>query len=115
MKELNGRIARAMTEGHSKSATQCKEKAKKLKTEYRKVQDKHRVTGEGRKKWKFLEAMDNVLADKPSTQPSTPSLIHPYHPMMIPLNLVLNRMKIMMQKMIMPTIMMLCPVQVRSL
>ena len=27
-------IARAMTEGHSKSATQCREKAKKLKTEY---------------------------------------------------------------------------------
>ena len=27
--------------------------------------------GEGRKKWKFLEAMDNVLADKPSTHPTT--------------------------------------------
>ena len=71
-KTVYERIARAMTEeGHSKSATQCREKAKKLKTEYRKVKDKHRVTGEGRKKWKFLEAMDNVLADKPSTQPST--------------------------------------------
>lgn len=70
-KTVYERIARAMTEGHSKSATQCREKAKKLKTEYRKVKDKRQVTGEGRKKWKFLEAMDNVLADKPSTQPST--------------------------------------------
>ena len=27
--------------------------------------------GKGRKKWKFLEAMDNVLADKSSTHPTT--------------------------------------------
>ena len=57
--------------GFEKSAEQCRDKGKKLKSKYRKVKDKHRVTGEGRKRWKFLEAMDNVLADKPSTHPTT--------------------------------------------
>ena len=45
-KTVYERIARAMTEEvHSKSATQCREKAKKLKTEYRKVKDKTERNG----------------------------------------------------------------------
>ena len=35
--------------------------------EYRKIKDKHRVTGTGRKKWKFLESLDQVLGNKPTT------------------------------------------------
>ena len=31
--------------GFERSAVQCREKAKKLKTEYRKIKDKHCVTG----------------------------------------------------------------------
>ena len=69
-KEVYERIAREMAEaGLEKTAEQCREKAKKLKGEYRKVKDKHNQTGQGRKKWKFLEAMDTVLADKPATRP----------------------------------------------
>ena len=69
-KEVYERIAREMAEaGLEKTAEQCREKAKKLKAEYRKVKDNHSKTGQGRKKWKFLEAMDMVLADKPSTRP----------------------------------------------
>ena len=69
-KEVYERIARGMSgSGHTKTAEQCREKAKKLKTTYGKTKDKHNKTGWGRKKWLFLDTMDAVLADKPSTQP----------------------------------------------
>ena len=55
--------------GFERSAVQCREKAKKLKSEYRKIKDKHRVTGTGRKKWKHYEALDAVLGDRPTTVP----------------------------------------------
>ena len=55
--------------GFDRSAEQCREKAMKLKLEYRKIEDKHNKTGEGHKKWKFLEALDRVLVDKPATRP----------------------------------------------
>lgn len=41
----------------------------KSKMDYRKIKDKHRVTGTGRKKWKFLEPLDQVLGDKSTTVP----------------------------------------------
>lgn len=50
--------------------TQCRDKTKKLKKLYRVIKDKHRKSGEGRKKWLFLEAMDIVLGDKPATCPA---------------------------------------------
>lgn len=69
-KQVYERVSREMVRaGHKRTAEQCRDKAKKLKGDYRKVKDTHNKTGEGRKKWKFLEAMDAVLADKPSTQP----------------------------------------------
>ena len=55
--------------GFERSAVQCREKAKKLKTEYRKIKDKHRVTGTGRKKWKHYDTLDAVLGDRPTTLP----------------------------------------------
>ena len=64
-------ISKKMNEaGYEKTAEQCRDKAKKLKTTYRKIKDKHSKTGVGRKKWLFLEAMDTVLGDKPSTRPA---------------------------------------------
>lgn len=39
--------------GFDKSAELCREKAKKFKEEYRKIKDKHRVSGEGRKSGNF--------------------------------------------------------------
>lgn len=64
------KIAQELKEsGCDKSAEQCREKIKKLKAEYRKVKDKHGKTGTGRKKWKFLDALDEVLGHKPATRP----------------------------------------------
>ena len=69
-KQVYEGVSREMVRaGHKRTAEQCQDKAKKLKGDYSKVKDKHIKTGEGRNKWKFLEAMDSVLADKPSTQP----------------------------------------------
>ena len=55
--------------GFERSAVQCREKVKKLKTEYWKIKDKHRVTGTGRKKWKHYDTLDAVLGDRPTTLP----------------------------------------------
>ena len=46
---------------------QCREKAKKLKAEYHKIKDGHNQTGTEWKHWRFLDALDNFLGDKPST------------------------------------------------
>ena len=70
-KDVYLNISKQMNEaGYEKTADQCRDKAKKLKTTYRKIKDKHGKTGEGRKRWVFLEAMDTVLGDKPSTRPA---------------------------------------------
>ena len=42
---------------------------KKLKSEYRKVKDGHNKTGTGRNNWRFLDALDAVIGDKPATKP----------------------------------------------
>ena len=56
--------------GVQRSAEECREKMKKLKSEYRKVKDGHRVTGNKCNNWKFLEPLYRILADKPSTKPT---------------------------------------------
>ena len=61
--------------GYERTAEQCREKAKKLKMDYRKIKDKHRVST-GRKKWKFLEPLDQVLGDKPTTVPPVVDTSH---------------------------------------
>ena len=42
---------------------------KKLKSEYRKVKDGHNKTGTGQSSWRFLDAIDAVIGDKPATKP----------------------------------------------
>ena len=42
---------------------------KKLKSEYRKVKNGHNKTGTGRNNWRFLDALDAVIGDKPATKP----------------------------------------------
>ena len=42
---------------------------KKLKSKYRKVKDGHKKTGTGRSSWRFLDAIDAVIGDKPATKP----------------------------------------------
>ena len=69
-KSVYERIAKEMTEAnYPRSAEQCREKAKKLKTEYRKIKDSHNVTGRGRKNWKFFEAMDEAFGHKHASEP----------------------------------------------
>ena len=69
-REVYERIAKAMKEaGYNKNAEQCRDKAKKLKSEYRKVRDKNKITGNKRKTWKFMEVLDEVLGDRPATKP----------------------------------------------
>ena len=58
--------------GYSRSLEQCRDKIKKLKGEYKKVHDKRETTGEGRyPEWEFVDALDNVLGPKHSTEPPT--------------------------------------------
>ena len=61
--------------GYKTTAEQCHEKAKKLKMDYRKIKDKHKVTGTGRK-WKFLEPLDQVMGYKPTTLPPVVDTSH---------------------------------------
>ncbi len=69
-KEIYEKIARDLSDaGYQRTADQCREKVKKLKSEYRKVKDGHYKTGTGRNNWRFLDALDAVIGDKPSTKP----------------------------------------------
>ena len=69
-KDVYEKISKLMQEkGYTKTAVQCREKIKKLKGEYRKIKDQHNKTGTGRKKWRFHDALDSVLGNKPATMP----------------------------------------------
>ena len=66
------KIAREMAgAGFDRSGTQCRDKIKKLRAEYRKIKDKHGKTGTGRSSWKFFDDMDKILGHKPATCPPT--------------------------------------------
>ena len=56
--------------GYSQTYEQCREKMKKLRTEYKKISDKRKETGQGRyPEWDYFDTMGDVLVHKPSTQP----------------------------------------------
>ena len=77
-KQVYERVSSRMRDaGFERTAEQCRDKAKKLKSEYRKVKDKHEKSGSGRKAWKFLDALDAVLGDKPATRPTVVVDIYP--------------------------------------
>ena len=53
-----------------KSGSQCRDKIKKLRGEYRKVKDKRDKTGEGRyPEWDYFDALDAILGHRPATRP----------------------------------------------
>ena len=54
---------------YHKTADQCSSKIKKLKFQYRKIKDSNK-DWKDRKEWRFYDAMNDVLGEKPSTQPS---------------------------------------------
>ena len=55
--------------GYKRSWSQCRDKLKKLKGDYRKVRDHNNETGRERKVWKYFEEMDAILGTKPATRP----------------------------------------------
>ena len=67
--------------GIVKSGDQCRCKVKKLRQEYKKLKDKHTLTGRGRTHWKFYEALNEILGNRPATRPpvvlDTSEDIHP--------------------------------------
>ena len=69
-KEIYEKIAHDLSDaGYQRTADRCREKVKKLKSEYRKVKNGHNKTGTGRNNWRFLDALDAVIGDKPATKP----------------------------------------------
>ena len=57
--------------GYKRTGVQCREKIKKLKSEYKKIKDNNSETGRGRKAWKFYSCMNEILGNKPVTQLAT--------------------------------------------
>ncbi|XP_058502095.1 1-aminocyclopropane-1-carboxylate synthase-like protein 1 [Solea solea] len=56
------RIAHILREkGIFRTGDQCREKIKKMKLEYRRIKDNHKM-----RSWKFYDVMDRVLANRPS-------------------------------------------------
>lgn len=70
-KHVYERIAHELEEnGFERTWSQCRDKIKKLKKEYKNIKDYHNETGRKRKKeWKFFEKMDEILGTKPATRP----------------------------------------------
>ena len=66
------KIAHELEEaGYTRTWSQCRDKIKKLKREYKKLKDYHDETGRKRKFWKFFERIDDILGTRPATQPSS--------------------------------------------
>lgn len=55
--------------GYNKTGEQCRCKVKKLRQEYKKNKDNNGLTGRGRGKWRFFDALDEVLGNRPATCP----------------------------------------------
>ena len=56
------RIAHVLREkGIFRTGDQCREKIKKMKLEYRRIKDNHKM-----RSWKFYDVMDRVLANRPA-------------------------------------------------
>ena len=70
-KAVYEKIARGMVEaGYQRTGVQCRDKMKKLKSEYKKVKDNNTETGRRRKAWKFYDCINDVLGNKPATRPA---------------------------------------------
>ncbi|XP_031328255.1 uncharacterized protein LOC116159424 [Photinus pyralis] len=51
--------------GYTYTASQCKTKLATLKRQYKKVKDHNKVSGNDRKDWPYLEAMDEIFSSQP--------------------------------------------------
>ena len=55
---------------YERTGVQCRDKLKKLKSEYKKIKDNNSETGRQRKAWKFYSCINDVLGNKPATRPA---------------------------------------------
>ena len=55
------------TSGYSRTVVQCREKLKKMKSEYRLVKDNNNTSGASRKNWKWFELMDTIYGHRPAS------------------------------------------------
>ncbi|XP_061599252.1 zinc finger protein with KRAB and SCAN domains 2-like [Cololabis saira] len=76
-KELDGatrnekvylQLSQLMSErGYNRTLQQCRDKLKKLKSDYRAVKDHNGRSGASRKNWKWLTQMDDIYGQRPSS------------------------------------------------
>ncbi|XP_034068951.1 zinc finger protein with KRAB and SCAN domains 2-like isoform X1 [Gymnodraco acuticeps] len=52
--------------GLSRTFLQCREKLKKMKSEYRQVKDNNNTSGAGRKQWKWFDLLDQIYGHRPA-------------------------------------------------
>ncbi|XP_034058961.1 zinc finger and SCAN domain-containing protein 29-like [Gymnodraco acuticeps] len=52
--------------GLSRNFLQCREKLKKMKSEYRQVKDNNNTSGAGRKQWKWFDLLDQIYGHRPA-------------------------------------------------
>ena len=59
------KIAKELQEaGYNRTYSQCRDKIKKLRGEYRKIKDKKKKTGEGNKQWDYLQCCTYICIGK---------------------------------------------------
>lgn len=69
-KHVYEKLATQLTKaGFKKTGEQCRCKVKKLRQDYKKIKDNNGLTGRGRGKWRFYDAIDEVLGNRPATRP----------------------------------------------
>ena len=69
-KHVYAKLASELTKaGYNKTGEQARCKVKKLRQEYKKLKDNNGLTGRGRDKWRFFDAMDEILGNRPATRP----------------------------------------------
>ena len=69
-KAVYERLARSMLPEFVRTGSQCREKIKKLRNEYKKIKDTNGKTGRGRKSMKFYEQLNEILGTRPATRPA---------------------------------------------
>ena len=69
-REVYEKLAEQMrAAGYSRTGVQCRDKIKKLKTEYKKIKDNNNKSGRARRSMRIFEAMDRILGHRPATRP----------------------------------------------
>ena len=69
-KAVYERLARSMLPEFARTGSQCREKIKKLRNEYKKIKDTNGKTGRGRRSMKFYEQLNEILGTRPATRPA---------------------------------------------